>query len=121
MGLEEKIDGQLTAVTTLLAPAPEELLRLIHTAVKGGLNEPVAVGKQAYNAHKFTDDIERKIDDISSRNLRKYYGLEIFYMVSTYTCWLFMYEVKLVNSISHTEIRNILLKHRIKWRHSKII
>ena len=36
MGLEEKIDGQLTAVTTLLALAPEDLLRLISCSCKGG-------------------------------------------------------------------------------------
>jgi hypothetical protein len=28
--------------------------------------------------------------------------------------------VQLVDSISHTEVRNILLKHGIKWRQSKI-
>jgi hypothetical protein len=32
-----------------------------------------------------------------------------------------MNDIKLVNSISHTEIRNILLKHGIRWRHSKTI
>jgi hypothetical protein len=43
-------------------------------------------------------------------------------MVFTYTCWCFiMNDIKLVDSISHTEIRNILLKHRIRWRHSKTI
>ena len=35
-GWKKKIDGQLTAVTTLLAAAPEELLRLISCSCKGG-------------------------------------------------------------------------------------
>ncbi len=28
-------------------------------------------------------------------------------------------EINIVDTISHTEIRNILLKHDIKWRNSK--
>jgi hypothetical protein len=32
-----------------------------------------------------------------------------------------MNDIKLVDSISHTEIRNILLKRGIRWRHSKTI
>ena len=28
---------------------------------------------------------------------------------------------KIVESISHTEIRNVLLKHGIEWRHSKAV
>jgi len=29
-------------------------------------------------------------------------------------------EINLVDTISHTEVRNILLKHGIRYRHSKI-
>ena len=32
-----------------------------------------------------------------------------------------MKEMKLVDSISHAEIRNILLKHGIRWRKSKMV
>ena len=32
-----------------------------------------------------------------------------------------MKEMKLVDSISHTEIRNILLKHGIRWRQAKMV
>jgi len=32
-----------------------------------------------------------------------------------------MNNLKLVDKISHSEIRNILLKHNIKWRKSKIV
>ena len=30
-------------------------------------------------------------------------------------------EKKIVGSISHAEIRNVLLKHGIEWRNSKIV
>ncbi len=30
-----------------------------------------------------------------------------------------MYDIKMVDKISHSEIRNILLKHGIKWRNLK--
>lgn len=30
-------------------------------------------------------------------------------------------EKKIVDSISHAEIRNVLLKHGIEWRHSKTV
>ena len=32
-----------------------------------------------------------------------------------------MYDLKMVDRISHAEIRNILLKHKIKWRKSKTV
>ena len=32
-----------------------------------------------------------------------------------------MDDLKLVDKISHSEIRNILLKHKIKWRKSKTV
>jgi len=32
-----------------------------------------------------------------------------------------MDDLKLVDKISHSEIRNILLKHNIKWRKSKTV
>jgi transposase len=77
--------------------------------------------KHTRNAHKFTDDVERKIVDISSRNPQKYYGLEFSTWSLRILAGFLMDEIKLVNSISHTKIRNILLKHGIKWRHSKTI
>ncbi len=33
----------------------------------------------------------------------------------------FMYDLKMVDKISHSEIRNILLEHKIKWRKSKTV
>ena len=32
-----------------------------------------------------------------------------------------MYDLKMVDRISHAEIRNILLKYKIKWRKSKTV
>ncbi|MDQ6722781.1 MAG: hypothetical protein M3Z01_00740 [Thermoproteota archaeon] len=32
-----------------------------------------------------------------------------------------MYNLKNIDRISHTEIRNILLKHKIKWTKSKTV
>jgi hypothetical protein len=32
-----------------------------------------------------------------------------------------MYDLKLVDKISPVEIRNILLKHKVKWRKSKTV
>ena len=78
--------------------------------------------KHIRNAHKFTDDVERKIVEISSKNPRKYYGLKFStWSLRVLAGFIIMNDMKLVNSISHTEIRNILLKHGIRWRHSKTI
>jgi hypothetical protein len=33
----------------------------------------------------------------------------------------YVIEKKIVDSISHAEIRNVLLKHGIEWRHSKTV
>ena len=32
-----------------------------------------------------------------------------------------MEEKKIINSISHTEVKNVLVKHGIEWRNSKTI
>lgn len=63
--------------------------------------------KHTRNAHKFTDDVERKIVDISLKKSTKILWIGIFYMVFTYNACFLMDEIKLVNSISHTESRNI--------------
>ena len=77
--------------------------------------------KHLRNAHKFTDDVESKIVEISSKNPRKYYGLEFSTWSLRILAGFVMNDIKLVDSISHTEIRNILLKHGIRWRRSKTI
>jgi transposase len=69
---------------------------------------------------KITDDIEKKVVEIAVKNPRDYYQLSF----STWSlCVLAGYiskELNLVDSISHTEIRNMLLKHGIKYRQSKV-
>ena len=42
-------------------------------------------------------------------------------MVITCNGWLSYVDLKMVDKISHSEIRNILLKHKVKWRKSKTV
>lgn len=75
--------------------------------------------KHNHTAPKITDDIEKEIVRIASTNPRKL-GLKF----STWSLRVlvgYVMEKKIVNSISHAEIRNVLLKHGIEWRHSKTV
>src|SRR5919112_728096 len=92
----------------------------IHRFNKQGIGGIIS-RKHIRNAHKFTDDVESKIVEISSKNPRKYYGLEFSTWSLRILAGFVMNDIKLVDSISHTEIRNILLKHGIRWRRSKTI
>jgi transposase len=68
---------------------------------------------------KISDDMEKKIVDMATKNPREGYGLPF----STWSLRVlagYISEINLVDSISHTEIRNILLKHGIRYRQSKI-
>src|SRR6185312_9771040 len=65
---------------------------------------------------KITDDIENKIIEIVSNNPRNDYGLPFSTWSLRVLAGFIFKDVHLVDSISHTEIRNILLKHGIKWR-----
>jgi hypothetical protein len=57
---------------------------------------------------------------MDSFNQSKETWIEILYMVITGFGWICI-EKKIVDSISHAEIRNVLLKHGIEWRHSKTV
>jgi transposase len=75
---------------------------------------------------KFTDVIEKQIVEIATRNPRTYYGLPFSTWSLRVLAGFIMKDMKLVDDddddgISHTEIRNILLKHGIKWRRSKTV
>jgi transposase len=71
---------------------------------------------------KFTDEIEKQIVEIATRNPRKYYGLPFSTWSLRVLAGFIMKDMKLVDDgISHSEIRNILLKHGIRWRHSKMV
>jgi transposase len=75
--------------------------------------------KHNHKQHKFTDDIEKKIADMTSANPRSF-GLGSTWSLRV-MAGFFMYDLKMVDKISHSEIRNILLKHKIKWRKSKTV
>ena len=71
---------------------------------------------------KFTDILEKQIVEIATRNPRKYYGLSFStWSLRLLAGFIMKEEMKLVDGISHTEIRNILLKHGIRWRQSKMV
>jgi hypothetical protein len=69
---------------------------------------------------KITDDIEKKIVEIVTKNPRTDYGLPFSTWSLRVLAGFITKEINIVESISHTEIRNIILKHGVKWRHSKI-
>src|SRR4029079_6930667 len=70
---------------------------------------------------KITDYIENKIVEIVTKNPRiDYDGLPFSTWSLRILAGFITKEINLVESISHTEIRNIILKHGVKWRNSKI-
>ena len=69
---------------------------------------------------KITSEIEKKIVEIATKNPRDGYGLPFSTWSLRVLAGYVSKELNLVDSISHTEIRNILLKHGIKYRQSKI-
>ena len=76
--------------------------------------------KHIRNANKITDNIERKIVEIASNDPRRKYRLKF----STWSLRVlagYIMEKKLVESISHTEVKNVLVKYGIEWRNSKTV
>src|SRR5712691_2519898 len=85
----------------------------------GIIDSIVSSKKHGHDALNITDDIENEIVRIASANPREL-GLKF----STWSLRVlagYVIEKKIVGSISHAEIRNVLLKHGIEWRHSKIV
>ena len=81
--------------------------------------EGIVSRKHNHTTPKITDDIEKEIVRIASTNPRKL-GLKF----STWSLRVlvgYVMEKKIVESISHAEIRDVLLKYGIEWRHSKTI
>jgi transposase len=73
--------------------------------------------KHNHPAQKITDDIERKIVHIASTNPRKH-GVRF----STWSLRVlagYLMEKKIIKGVSHSEIRNVLLKYNVRWRRSK--
>src|SRR6478672_6275433 len=77
--------------------------------------------KHNHKQHKFDNNIEKQIVDIASSNPRSFYELGFSSWSLRVLAGFIMYDLKLVDRISHTEIRNILLKYKIKWRKSKTV
>jgi transposase len=69
---------------------------------------------------KITNEIEKKIVKIMATNPRTDYGLPFSTWSLRVLAGYISKELNLVDSISHTEIRKILLKHGIRYRQSKI-
>ncbi len=70
---------------------------------------------------KITNEIEeKKIVEIATTNPREDYGLPFSTWSLRVIAGYISKELNLVDSISHTQIRNILLKYGIRYRQSKI-
>jgi transposase len=69
---------------------------------------------------KISIDVENRIVGIVTKNPRKDYGLSFSTWSLRVLAGYISKEINLIDAISHTGIRNILLKHHIKWRQSKI-
>ena len=91
----------------------------IHRFNEKGI-EGIVTRKHLRNAHKITDDIERKIVEIASNDPRKY-RLKFSTWSLRVLAGYIMEEKKIIDSISHTEIKNVLVKHGIEWRNSKTV
>lgn len=75
--------------------------------------------KHNHKQYKFDNNVEKKIVDIASSNPRTDCGLGFSTWSLRVLAGFLMHDLKTVDRISHAEIRNILLKHKIKWRKSK--
>jgi transposase len=91
----------------------------IHRFNGGGLDGIVSKIHE-HKPIKITNDIEKKIVEIITKNPRMDYGLPFSTWSLRVLAGFIFKNVQLVDSISHTEVRNILLKHGVKWRQSKI-
>ena len=69
---------------------------------------------------KVTEEMEKQIVDTATKNPREDYGLTFSTWSLRVLAGYISKEINLVDTISHTEIRNILLKHGIRYRQSKI-
>src|SRR3954469_16048561 len=91
----------------------------IHRFNEKGIDDIVSK-KHNHKQHKFDNNMEEKIVDIASANPRSF-DLGFSTWSLRVLAGFLMNDLKLVDKISHAEIRNILLKHNIKWRKSKIV
>ena len=98
----------------------QNIRKWIYRFNERGIDETISK-KHNHKQHKFDNDLEKQIVDITSANPRSF-DLGFSTWSLRVLAGFLMYEIKLVNKISHSvEIRNILLKHQIKWRKSKTV
>jgi transposase len=101
-------------------PHDNNIRKWIHRFNEKGI-DGILSRKHIRNAHKITDDIERKIVEIASNDPRRKYRLKFFTWSLRVLAGYIMEEKKIIDSISHTEIKNVLVKHGIEWRNSKTV
>ena len=65
--------------------------------------------KHNHKQYKFDNNMEKKIVDIASSNPRTLYGLGFSTWSLRVLAGFLMHDLKIVDKISHAEIRNILL------------
>ncbi len=75
---------------------------------------------EGYTVPEIRRITERKIVEIATNDPRKY-RLKFSTWSLRVLAGYIMEEKKLVESISHTEIKNVLVKHGIEWRNSKTV
>ena len=95
----------------------------IHRFNEKGI-EGIISKKHIHKPIKISDNIKKKIVEIAAvNNPRDCYQLPFltWSLRRVLAGYISNKELSLVDSISHTEIRNILLKHGIRFRQSKII
>lgn len=92
----------------------------IHRFNEKGIDGIISKKKHNRKQYKFDYDTEKKIVQITTSNPRSY-GLGFSTWSLRILAGFLMYDLKMVDKISHSEIRNILLKHGTKWRKSKTV
>jgi transposase len=86
----------------------------IHRFNEKGI-EGIMPRKHKHKPVKISVDIETKIVEIASKNPREGFGLPFSTWSLRVLAGYVSKELNLVDSVSHTAIRNILLKHGIKY------
>lgn len=91
----------------------------IHRFNEKGI-EGIISRKHIHKPIKISDNMEKKIVEIAVKNPRDCYHLSFSTWSLRVLAGYISNELNFVDSISHTEIRNILLKHGIRYRQSKV-
>src|SRR6478735_7597618 len=121
MMLEDKDSGYtVSQIRKATNHHDNNIRKWIHRFNEKGIDGIISK-KHNHKQHKFDDVIEKQIVDIASSNPRTAYELGFSTWSLRVLAGFLMYDLKMVDRISHTEIRNILLKYKIKWRKSKTV